>query len=84
MPDFVKTLILAAIFAAVGLILLAWGSREGAWYGNILSQKRDLREFVYGWPDRPESVALKIGGWVSLALALVSLILSLVFFLDKR
>lgn len=83
MADFVKTLILAGIFTLLGIILLAWGGREGAWYGNMLSQKRDLREFVYGWPDRPESMALKLGGWISLALALVSLIMSLVFWIKS-
>ncbi|MDP2743436.1 MAG: hypothetical protein Q8P00_00015 [Dehalococcoidia bacterium] len=83
MPDFVKTLILAGIFTLLGIILLAWGGREGAWYGKVLSQKRDLREFVYGWPDRPELIALKIGGWVSFILALVSLVLSLVFWIKS-
>ncbi len=83
MADFVKTLILAGIFTLLGIILIAWGGREGAWYGNMLSQKRDLREFVYGWPGRPESMALKIGGGVSFILALVSLVLSLVFWIRR-
>lgn len=81
MPDFAKTLILAGVFVVLGAALLAWGSKEGTWYGNYLSRQRDLREFVYSWPDRPEAIALKIGGWVSLALAVVSLVMSLVFWL---
>lgn len=81
MPDYVIVLVVSGIFILTGLLLLAWGNREKSSYTNFLSKQRDLREFVHGWPDRPEAVALKIGSWVSFSLAIVSLTLALVFWL---
>jgi hypothetical protein len=81
MPDYLIVLIVSGVFILLGFLFLAWGSREESGYDNFLSRQRDLREFIYGWPNRPEAVALKIGGWVSFTLGLVSLALSLIFWL---
>lgn len=81
MPSYLIVTIIAGVFFVVGIILRVWSNREMASYGQELSKRPDLREFAFGWPERPEPMALRIGSWVSFALTLASLVLALVWWL---
>jgi len=62
-------------FIVLGIIGIIWGRREEKSYFNALSERRDLREFMSHWPERPQPGALRIGGWISVSLGVVMLII---------
>ena len=73
---------MGGFFVLLGLGLLFWGKREGKDYYNSTATRHDMREFLEHSPERPESGALVIGGWISIALGLVLLIVGLSFMLS--
>lgn len=68
-------LILVLFFTVTGVVLLVSGNGEENYYYRELAKKRDLREFVTHNPERPEPGALRIGGWISLAVGMAILVL---------
>jgi hypothetical protein len=58
------------IFVILGIILILWGRGEKKGYYNSLAARPDAREFLEHWPERPRVGAVKIGGWVALAVGL--------------
>jgi hypothetical protein len=79
--DLYVMIILGGGFLLLGIIGLLWGKKEeGAYYGSV-SEQIDVREYVDRNPSRPEPVALKIGGRISIIVGLVLLIVSLGFYL---
>ncbi|MEN8614821.1 hypothetical protein ABFB09_06020 [Dehalogenimonas sp. THU2] len=70
---------LGAFFIVVGVVLLLFGSREEKGYYNALAGKRDLREFVTHNPVRPEPGSLRTGGWISVAIGVLVVVLGLLF-----
>ncbi len=62
-------------FLLLGIIAFLWarGEERGLNYG--LSQRPDLREFLTRWPPRVEPGALRVGGWIFIAVGLVLIIL---------
>ncbi len=65
---------MGGLFILLGLAAIIWGKREEKSYYNSLSTRRtDLREFLEHWPQRPQPVALKIGGWIAIAVGLFML-----------
>ena len=73
--------ILGVFFLFFGVALLLWGVREEKQYYETTARRPDAREFVTRFPARPEPGGLKAGGYVSLAVALVLLVMALVFWL---
>jgi len=71
---------LGGFFVVLGLAALFWGRREEKRYYDSIAERRDAREFLEHWPKRPESGAIKVGGWISLALGAIMLIMGGVFF----
>ena len=69
------------LFILLGLAAVFWGRHEEKSYFNSLSSRGDLREYLEHWPERPEPGALKIGGWIAIAVGLLMLILGSVFLL---
>ena len=68
-------------FLILGVIGILWGRKEeGNWYGSIPNHV-DIREFVDHSPLRPEPNALKIGGRICIALAIVILLVSGSFYI---
>ena len=62
------------LFIILGLVAVIWGGREEKGYYNSLSTRAgDIREFLSHWPPRPQPGALKIGGWIAIALGVVML-----------
>ncbi len=66
---------LGGLFLVLGLATVIWGKREEKSYFNALSARPgDTREFMEHWPPRPQPGALKLGGWLAIAIGLVMLI----------
>jgi len=73
MDESVVILVLGLIFLVFGIIMLFSGHNEETSYYNAVSQKRDLREFVTHDPERPEPGALRVGGWISIAVGVLAI-----------
>ena len=72
-------MVVGVVFVVLGLGAIIWGNREEKSYYDSLSTRTDLREFFSHWPKRPEPGALKIGGWIAIAVGLVMIIIGGVF-----
>ena len=66
---------MGVLFVLLGLTAFIWGKREEKSYYNSISTHPDMREFLEHEPERPEPGALKIGGWVAVAIGLLMLAL---------
>ena len=62
---------MGGFFVILGIILIFWGKGERRKYYGSLTTRTDAREFLEHWPERPRLGAMKIGGWISLAVGLV-------------
>jgi hypothetical protein len=83
LPDDLIIIGIGALFIIVGLIAFGWGRREESTYNNYLSHLDDVREFLTHWPERPEPQGLFVGGWISVAVGLLLIILGLAFLLSR-
>ncbi|MFC1955678.1 hypothetical protein ACFLWZ_04005 [Chloroflexota bacterium] len=63
-------LAIGSLFVALGIASISWGRHESRSYYDVLSTRHDLREFLEHEPERPEPKALKIGGWIAIAIGL--------------
>jgi hypothetical protein len=59
------------IFIVLGIVLVLWGRGERRGYYSSLAARPDAREFLEHWPQRPRVGAGQIGGWISLSVGLV-------------
>lgn len=73
--DWLVLLGMGGLFVLLGIGAIIWGSREDKSYYNSLSERPDTREFLEHWPQRPQLGALKVGGWIGLALGAVMIII---------
>ena len=64
--------IVGAVIFLFGIGLLIWGAKEGTNYYDSLINGFDLREFFSRWPPRPEPGALITGGWIAIAVGIVT------------
>jgi hypothetical protein len=71
--------IIGAIFLILGICAIIWGNREEKHIFDVLSKKPDLREFSQRHVDGPQPGALKIGGWIAIALGVVIIVAGIVF-----
>jgi hypothetical protein len=79
--DLYILLIIGGIFLVVGLIGFFLGRREeGSYYGSV-SKRIDVREFLDRAPGRPEPGALRIGGKICLAIAIILFLICLGIYL---
>ena len=67
---------IGGFFVLLGIILIALGKGEEKSYYDSLASRSDVREFMEHWPERPRVGSVKIGGWVSLAVGLVTIAIS--------
>ncbi len=58
-------------FILLGLGAIIWDKREKKSYYNAVSAQKDVREYLEHQPERPELGALKLGGWIAIAIGLV-------------
>ena len=64
---------LGGLFIILGVALVVGGKREEKGYYNSLSTRSDVREFLERTPEHPQLGALKIGGWLAIAVGVVML-----------
>ena len=72
---------LGGLFILLGLAALLWGRREEKGYYDSLSTRTDVREYLEHSPEHPELGALKIGGWIAIAIGVIMLALGGAFLL---
>jgi multisubunit Na+/H+ antiporter MnhB subunit len=72
---------MGGLFILLGLAAFIWGKREEKSYYNSISTRHDVREFLEHEPARPEPGALKIGGWIAIAIGLLMLVMGGAFLL---
>ena len=71
MDGWVVPVIVGGVVIVLGLASLIWGKLEEKKYYDALVTREDLREFFSRWPGRPEPGALKLGGWIAIAVGAV-------------
>lgn len=69
--DWYILLIAGGVFILLGIGAIIWGVLEEKRIFNALSQKPDLREFTLEHIETPQPGALKIGGWIAVALGVI-------------
>jgi len=79
--DWVLPMVVGGVFIVFGLVGIVWGKREQESYDDQMSSHHDLREFMDRWPPHPEPGALRIGGWIAVAIGIIMLILGVTFLL---
>ncbi len=83
--DYFTLMSVGGVFLVLGLAAIIWGKREEKGYFNSLAARPgDVREFMEHWPQRPQPGALKIGGWIAIAIGLLVLALGVVLWLLAR
>ncbi len=66
---------LGGLFILLGVAGIMWGGKEeNAYYEALAKRRGDVREFIEHWPPRHQPWAMKLGGWIALALGVVLLI----------
>jgi hypothetical protein len=65
-------IIIGAVIFGLGIGLIVWGVKEAASYYDSLINRFDLREFFSRWPPRAEPGALVTGGWIAIAVGIVT------------
>jgi hypothetical protein len=71
LSDNIILMVVGGIFVVLGIFLILWGKGEERGYYGSLAGRHDAREFLEHWPQRPRVGAGKIGGWISLSVGLV-------------
>ena len=72
---------MGGVFILLGIIAFFRGKREEKSYYNSIASRHDVREFLEHKPERPEPGALKIGGWIAMAIGLIMVVISGAFLL---
>ena len=72
---------MGGVFVLLGIIAFFRGKREEKSYYNSIASRHDVREFLEHKPERPEPGALKIGGWIAMAIGLIMLVIGGAFLL---
>ena len=72
---------MGGVFILLGIIAFFRGKREEKSYYNSIASRHDVREFLEHKPERPEPEALKIGGWIAIAIGLIMLVIGGAFLL---
>jgi hypothetical protein len=73
--------IVGGVFLLLGVGGLVWGWYEEKRLFEELSAKHDLREFSLRHIESPQPGALKIGGWIAIAVGVLTLGTGLIFWL---
>ena len=72
---------MGGLFILLGLVAIIWGKSEEEDYYDSLSTRTDVREFLERSPQRPRLGALGIGGWISIMVGLVMVVMGGAFWL---
>ncbi len=83
MPDgnLIALMGIGVLFIVLGLGAIIWDRKEEKGYYDSISSRPDTREFLEKWPPRAQFGALKAGGWISITIGTLMLIIGGVFWL---
>ena len=81
MLDYYILMGMGGLFVILGVASIFWGKGEERSYYNTLSTRSDMKEFLEHEPERPEPGALKIGGWIAIAIGLLMVVMGGAFWL---
>ena len=82
MPHYFVLIGMGGLFILLGLGAIIWGkSEEKSYYDSLSARRADTREFLEHWPPRPQFGALKIGGWIAIAIGVVMIVMGGAFWL---
>ncbi|NLE07950.1 MAG: hypothetical protein GX631_01685 [Dehalococcoidales bacterium] len=79
LTEFVVLMSIGGLFVLLGIGAMLLGKREEKNYFNSISSRPDVREFIEGWPKRPQFGSLQTGGWISVIIGLIILIAGIIF-----
>lgn len=85
MPQFDWLILMGmgGLFILLGVGAIIWGRSEEKGYYNAISRRYDVREFLEHLPLRPQPGALKIGGWIAIAVGVVMLVMGIIYWLKS-
>jgi hypothetical protein len=66
---------MGGFFLILAIIFFFWARYEQRGLNYGLAERRDLREFLTRWPMRVEPEALRVGGWLSVVIGLLLIII---------
>ena len=72
---------MGVLFILLGLAVFMRGKSEEKSYYDSISARHDAREFLEHKPERAEPGALKIGGWIAMAIGLLMVVMGSAFLL---
>lgn len=72
--ELITLMIIGGVFTLLGLGALFWGKSEEKHYFETISSRQDTREFLEGWPRRPQFGSLQTGGWIAIVIGIIMLI----------
>ncbi|OGN88933.1 MAG: hypothetical protein A2158_04745 [Chloroflexi bacterium RBG_13_46_14] len=72
--DLVILMIIGGVFILLGLGAFLWGKSEEKRYFESISSRQDTREFLEGWPKRPQFGSLQTGGWIAITIGIIMLV----------
>ena len=73
MPQHFILMVMGGVFILLGLASFFWSRSEKKRYYDATSTRTDVREYLEHEPQRPEPGALKMGGWIAIAIGLLML-----------
>lgn len=71
--EWLRAMGLGGVFILLGVGAIFWGRREEKTWYNSIATRLDVREYLEHLPFRPEPQALRIGGWIAIAVGLLLL-----------
>ena len=71
-------IIVGGVFILLGIIAILWGIREEKKLFEALASKPDLREFSLKHVESPQPGALKVGGWIAIAVGVIVLVAGII------
>ena len=74
---------LGGLFILLGIGSLFWGRNERKGYYKAIAGRHDVREYMQQSPEVPEPVGLKIGGFITIIVGLVMLVMGFAFWLSQ-
>ena len=70
---------ISVFFILFGLIAVILGKVREKSYYNSITDRLDVREFLEHSPEHPEPGALRVGGWIAIAVGLVMIAVGVIF-----
>ena len=79
--DWFVLMVMGGVFILLGLGAIIWDRGEEKSYYDSLSTRPDAREFLEHRPRRPQFGALKVGGWIAIAIGALMIVMGGAFWL---